>query len=93
MRVILYFIAAIGLIWVGVLESASSSVEDFKRYSDAHILDHGHGSIQRVLAVGLVGDLVVSKIISDGRDTVIIEANEEFSLPIPVLSESAGISR
>jgi hypothetical protein len=76
-----------------VLESASSSVEDFKRYSDAHVLDHGHGSIQRVLAVGLVGDLVVSKIISDGRDTVIIEGNEEFSLPIPVLSESAGISR
>jgi hypothetical protein len=86
MRVILYFIAAIGLIWVGVLESASSSVEDFKRYSDAHVLNHGHGSMQRVLAVGLVGDLVVSKIISDGRDTVIIDGNEEFSLPSPIFS-------
>jgi len=93
MRVIVYFIVAIGLIWVGVLESASSSVEDFRRYSDDHVLDDRTRSIQRVLAVGLVGDLVVSKIISDGRDTVITEGNEEFSLPSPAFSGNLGVSK
>jgi hypothetical protein len=93
MRIIVYCIVAIGLIWIGVLESASSSVKDFNRISGNKVVDDGRFSIQRVLAVGLVGDLVVSKIISDGRDTVIIEGNEEFSLPIPVFSESAGKSR
>ena len=89
----LFFMIAVGLIWVGVLESASSSVEDFRRYSDDNVLDHGHGSIQRVLAVGLVGDLVVSKIISDGRETVITEGNEEFSLPSPAFSGNLGASK
>jgi hypothetical protein len=88
MRVILLFIVAIGLIWVGVLESATSSVKDFKQHSNGEALENQR-SIRRVFAVGLVGDLVVKKIISDGRHTIIIKGNEKFLTPDEVSSDHA----
>ena len=80
MRVVVYFIVAIGLIWIGVLESGASSVNDFKHHARGKTLDK-QSSIRRFLSVGFVGDLVVKKIISDGRGTIILKDNENFLAP------------
>ena len=77
------FMFAICLIWVGVLESGTSSVKDFKEYPSGKALDNQH-SIRGVIAVGLVGELVVKKIISHGCSTIILEGNEEFLTPVEV---------
>ena len=77
MRLIIYYMFAIGFIWVGVFESAALSVKDFKEHSSGEALDYQR-SIRRVIAVGLVGDLVVKKIISDGRLTIILKGNAIF---------------
>ena len=87
MRVILYFIIAIGLIGVGVFESASMSADDFKRRANNEAVEQQR-SIQSILALGSVGSLVASKIISDGRETVIFEGNEKFLAPDEVLIKS-----
>ena len=80
MRVVVYFIVAIGLIWIGVLESGASSVNDFKHHASEKNLDK-QSSIRRLLSVGFVGDLVVKKKISDGRGTIISKGNEHFLAP------------
>jgi len=80
MRIIPLFIIAMGLIWVGVLESGASSVNDFKHHASGKTLDK-QSSIRRLLSVGFVGDLVVKKIISDGRRTIILKGNENFLAP------------
>ncbi|ETN92853.1 hypothetical protein U062_00735 [Gammaproteobacteria bacterium MOLA455] len=80
MRFVVYFIIAIGFVWIGVLESASSSVKDFNRHANTEALE-SQRSIRRVLAVGFVGDRVVSKIVSNGRQTVLSKGNEKFLAP------------
>lgn len=80
MRVILCFVIAIGLIGVGVFESASLSADDFKRRANNEAIVNQR-SIQSILALGAVGNLVASKIISDGRQTVIFKGNEKFLAP------------
>lgn len=85
MRILVYFMVAIGLIWIGVLESASSSVKDFKRHANTEALE-SQRSIHRVIAVGFVGDRVVSKIVSNGRQTVLSKGNEKFLVPDPAVS-------
>ena len=87
MRSIVYFMVAFGLIWVGVLESATSSVDDFRHRPDGGDVEH-QGSVERILAVGLVGNLVVTSIITNGRQTVIAEGHETFSEPNQVLYRS-----
>jgi hypothetical protein len=87
MRSIVYFMVAFGLIWVGVLESATSSVDDFPHRPDGGDVEH-QGSVERILAVGLVGNLVVKSIITNGRRTVIAEGHETFSESNQVLSRS-----
>jgi hypothetical protein len=87
MRSIVYFMVAFGLIWVGVLESATSSVDDFRHRPDGGDVEH-QGSVKRILAVGLVGSLVVSSIITKGRQTVVPEGHEKFSESNQVLSKS-----
>ena len=77
MRVVVYFVVAIGLIWIGVLESASSSVKSFNQHGNAEVLENQR-SIHRILAVGFVGDRVVSKIISNGSHPVVSKSNEKF---------------
>lgn len=84
MRVILYFIIAIGLIWVGVFESASLSADDFKRRANNEAVV-SQRSIRSTLALGAVGSLIASKIISDGRQTVMLKDNERFLAPDEVL--------
>ena len=51
MRVILYFIIAIGLIGVGVFESASMSADDFKRRANNEA-EVDQRSIRSILALG-----------------------------------------
>lgn len=87
MRVILYFIIAIGLIWVGVFESASLSADDFKRRANNEAVV-SQRSIRSTLALGAVGSLIASKIISDGRQTVMLKDNERFLAPDEVLIEN-----
>ena len=86
MRVVVYFFVAIGLIWIGVLESASSSVKSFNQHGNAEVLENQR-SINRILAVGFVGDRMVSKIISDGRQTVLSKGNEKFLEPHAATSQ------
>jgi hypothetical protein len=83
----LFFMIAVGLIWVGVLESAFLSADDFKRRANNEALEQQR-SIQSILALGSVGSLVASKIISDGRETVIFEGNEKFLALDEVLIKS-----
>ena len=64
MRIVIAYGVAIGLIWVGVLETASSSAKSFKQYCNAETLE-SQRSIHRALAVGFIGGRVVSKIISN----------------------------
>jgi len=87
MRSIVNFMVAFGLIWVGVLESATSSVEDFRQDLDDGDVEPER-SVKRILAVGLVGSSIVSSIIINGRQTVILEGHEKFLDPNPMLSES-----
>ena len=87
MRVILYFIIAIGLIGVGVFESASMSADDFKRRANNEA-EVNQRSIRSILALGSVGSLIALKIISDGRQTVMLKGNERFSAPGEVLIKS-----
>jgi hypothetical protein len=87
MRVILYFIIAIGLIGVGVFESASMSADDFKRRANNEAVVNQR-SIRSILALGSVGSLIALKIISDGRQTVMLKGNERFLAPGEVLIKS-----
>ena len=87
MRSIVYFMVAFGLIWVGVLESVTSSVDDFRHGLDGRELECER-SVKRILAVGLVGSSVVTSIITNGRRTVIAEGHETFSESNQVLSRS-----
>ena len=87
MRVILYFIIAIGLIGVGVFESAFLSADDFKRRANNEAV-MSQRSIRSTLALGAVGSLIASKIISDGRQTLMLEENERFLAPDEVLIEN-----
>ena len=87
MRVILYFIIAIGLIGVGVFESASMSADDFKRRANNEA-EVNQRSIRSILALGSVGSLIALKIISDGRQTVMQKGNERFLAPGEVLIKS-----
>tara|TARA_B110001450_G_C17562131_1_gene457183 strand:- start:608 stop:880 length:273 start_codon:yes stop_codon:yes gene_type:complete len=87
MRVILYFIIAIGLIGVGVFESASMSADDFKRRANNEAVVNER-SIRSILALGSVGSLIALKIISDGRQTVMQKGNERFLAPGEVLIKS-----
>lgn len=87
MRSIVYFMVAFGLIWVGVLESVTSSVDDFRHGLDGRELERER-SVKRILAVGLVGSSVVSSIITKGRQTVVPEGHEKFSESNQVLSKS-----
>ena len=73
MRVVVYFIVAIGLIWIGVLESATSSVKSFDQHGNAEFLENQR-STHRILAVGFVGSRVVSKIVTNA----VSNANEKF---------------
>jgi len=87
MRIIVYSIVAIALIWIGVFESASLSVADFNR-DPADASSERQIPLQRLLAVGLVGEAVISKIANNGRHTVISEGNERFLVPNDVLPQS-----
>ena len=87
MRVILYFIIAIGLIGVGVFESASMSADDFKRRANNEAVVNER-SIRSILALGSVGSLIALKIISDGRQTVMQKGNQRFLAPGEVLIKS-----
>ena len=84
MKATIWFIVAIALMSIGVLESASSSVEDFNRYSASPALKYER-SLQQVLSIGLVGEAVAAKIIHKGRDTVMQAGNEKFLAPSDVL--------
>lgn len=77
MRVVVYFIVAIGLIWIGVLESASSSVRSFNQHGNAEFLE-SQRSIHRILAVGFVGGRVVSKVVSNDSHVAVPNGNEKF---------------
>ena len=76
MRVILLYIIAIGLIWVGVLESAFSSAHSLDDHSNAESIE-SQLSIRRILAVGFVGGGVVLKMISNDSHRVISKGNEK----------------
>ncbi|MDB9805155.1 hypothetical protein OAC12_03365 [Porticoccaceae bacterium] len=73
----MYFIVAIGLIWIGALESASSSVRSFNQHGNAEFLENQR-SIHRILAVGFVGGRVVSKIVSNDSHVAVPNGNEKF---------------
>jgi hypothetical protein len=77
MRVVVYFIVAIGLVWIGVLESASSSVKRFNQHGNAEFLENQQ-SIRRILAVGFVGGRVVSKIVSNDSHVAVPNGDEKF---------------
>ena len=77
MRVVVYFIVAIGLIWIGVLESATSSVKSFNQHGNADFLENQR-STHRILAVGFVGSRVVSKIVTNESHVAVSNANEKF---------------
>ena len=88
MRVILLYIIAIGLIWVGVLESAFSSAHSLDHLSNAETIE-SQLSIRRILAVGLVGDRVVSKMISNDGHTMTSNGNEKVIGPNDHVAQDA----
>ena len=75
MRILVYFMVAIGLIWIGVLESAMSSVKSFNQHGNAEFLE-SQQSIHRILAVGFVGGRVVSKVVSNDSHVASLNGNE-----------------
>jgi hypothetical protein len=84
MKTAMWFIVAVALMSIGVLESASLSVEDFNRGSTSPAPTYER-SLHQVLSIGLVGEAVAAKIIHKGRETVMQTGNEQFLAPSDVV--------